>query len=130
MKTLVFAVVLALAPGTVRAQTGAPPTNVRMRIGPLYVNPTMSLSNAGRDTNVFNDAKNPQQDFTVTISPGTDLWLRVGPSWLQGTIKEDIVWFQKFASERSANNSYALKWLVPLNRITLAPAWSYVNTRE
>ena len=36
-------------------------------------------------------------------------------------IKEDIVWFQKFASERSANNAYAVKWVVPLNRLSITP---------
>jgi hypothetical protein len=109
---------------------GEPPASVRMRIGPLYVNPTLALQNAGRDTNVFNDSKNPQEDFTVTISPATDLWLRLGPSWVTSNIREDIVWFQKFASERSANNAYTVKWIVPLNRLTVSPSWQYVNTRE
>jgi len=101
-----------------------------MRIGPLYVNPTIALSNAGQDTNVFDEAPNPKTDFTVTISPGTDLWLRFGPTWFQSNIKEDLVWFNKYASERSANNSYNVKWTVPLSRLTLTPTWSYVNTRE
>jgi len=109
---------------------GEPPATVRMRLGPLFINPTFNLSNAGRDTNVFNDSKNPQEDFTVTISPGTDLWLRFGPTWIQGNIKEDIVWFQKFASERSANNGYGVKWVVPLNRLSVTPSMGYVNTRE
>ena len=124
--------IVLLSPLAVRAQGGAgePPASVRMRIGPLFINPTLNLSNAGRDTNVFNDSKNPQEDVTVTISPATDLWLRFGPTWLQGNIKEDIVWFQKFASERSANNSYSVKWVVPLNRLTATPSWAYTNTRE
>ena len=43
----------------------------------------MALSNAGTDTNVFNEATDPKKDFTVTVTPATDLWLRLGPSWLQ-----------------------------------------------
>ena len=105
--TIAVALAVVLTPLAASAQSvSGPPANVRMRIGPLFVNPTLALSNAGRDTNVFNDAKNPKEDVTITITPATDLWLRVGPSWVQGNIREDIVWFQKFASERSANNSY------------------------
>jgi Putative beta-barrel porin 2 len=131
MKTLVLAAVLALAPARVFAQAGGgPPSNVRMRLGPVFLNPSLALSNAGRDTNVFNEATNAKEDFTVTVTPATDLWLRVGPSWLQTTIREDLVWYQTFASERSANTSYIAKWLVPLNRITFTPAWSYLHTRE
>jgi hypothetical protein len=130
LNTALLAAALALTPVGVFAQEGAPPNNVRMRIGPLFVNPTLSLSNAGRDTNVFNDSVNPQEDFTVTITPATDLWLRLGPTWIQSNIKEDIVWFQKFASERSANNSYVVKWLVPLNRLTLSTSGIYANTRQ
>jgi len=123
---------LLLFPLTAAAQTanGEPPPNVRMRIGPLFVNPTLALTNAGRDTNVFNDATNPKDDFTVTITPATDLWMRVGPSWLQSNIKEDLIWYQHYASERSANNSYAVRWVVPLNRLTLTPTFTYTNTRD
>ncbi len=103
-----------------------------MRIGPLWLNPTLALGNAGVDTNVFNEADQlaPKQDFTVTVTPATDLWLRFGRTWLNGTIKEDLVYYNKYASERSANNSYKIGWLVPLNRLTLNAGADYLNTRE
>ena len=119
-----------------RAQSpepGAPdPSKVRVRIGPLWLNPTLALTNAGVDTNVFNEADQlaPKQDFTVTVTPATDLWLRFGRTWLNGTIKEDLVYYNKYASERSANNSYKIGWLVPLNRLTLNAGADYLNTRE
>jgi hypothetical protein len=56
--------------------------------------------------------------------------MRVGPSWIQSNIREDLVWYQHFASERSANNSYAVRWVVPLNRLTLIPNFGYTNTRD
>ena len=131
MRKLVFLIALVTAPMHAFAQSGGePPENVRMRLGPLSVNPTLALSNAGVDTNVFNTTVNPQSDFTMTVSPATDLWLRFGPTWFQANIREDMVWFNKFAGERSANNSYSLRWLVPLSRFTLTPTWSYVNTRQ
>ncbi len=132
LKLLTLAIAAAAIPATARAQiaAGEPPANVSMRIGPLFINPTLALTNAGEDTNVFNDATNPKSDFTLTITPATDLWLRFGPTWIQSTIKEDIVWYEHYASERSGNTSYLVKWLVPLNRLALAPAFSYANTHE
>ena len=131
----VIVILLSRVAPTAFAQTapGEPdPAKVRVRIGPLWLNPTLALGNAGVDTNVFNEADQlaPKQDFTVTVTPATDLWLRFGRTWLNGTIKEDLVYYNKYASERSANNSYKIGWLVPLNRLTLNAGADYLNTRE
>src|SRR5205823_2306633 len=95
MRKFLAALFLVAVPVGVCAQseTGGPPQNVRMRIGPLYVNPTLALTNAGIDTNVFNEASDPKRDYTVTITPATDLWVRAGPTWFQTNIREDLVWF-------------------------------------
>ena len=53
-----------------------------------------------------------QKDFTVTVTPATDLWLRFGRTWINGNIKEDIVYYQKYASERSANSTYKVSWVI------------------
>ena len=67
------------------------------------MNPTISMPNIGIDTNVFNDPANvtPRRDFTVTVPPKTDLWLRMGRTWLSGVIAEEIVWYQNYTTERS-----------------------------
>ena len=123
-----------LAPVGAFAQSdpGAPPANVRMRIGPLFINPTLALTNAGVDTNVFNDPDSvvPRKDFTVTVTPATDLWLRFGRSWINAGVKEDIVYYQKYASQRSVNESYKVNWVIPLNRLTFNPGVSYITTRD
>lgn len=122
---------------TVSAQTpfapGEPdPEQVRVRIGPLWLNPTLSLRNIGIDTNVFNDPleQNPKRDFTITMVPTTQLWLRMGPTWISGTIEEQIVWFQKYVNQRSANTRAQGAWRVPLNRLIFNVTGSYLNTRE
>jgi hypothetical protein len=132
MRTLVAALCLLAFAADVFAQAerAGPPQNVQMRIGPLYVNPTIALTNAGVDTNVFNESTGSKRDFTVTVTPATDLWLRVGPTWLQARIREDLVWFEKYASERSANNAYSVTWDIPLNRLRLIPTFGHVNTRQ
>lgn len=123
---------LAIANGVCAQIPGGPPENVRMRLGPLFLDPGLSLTNAGVDDNVFNDSKSasPKSDATVTATPKTDFWVRFGPSWLSGRIREDLVYYQENASERSANNTYNLSWTIPLNRITLRPETTYTSTRE
>jgi hypothetical protein len=107
-------------------------SKVRVRLGPLYLNPTLALTNAGIDKNVFNDPDdgNPQQDFTATITPHTDIWMRAGPTWLEGLINEDIVWYRRFASERSVNNDYQAYWLVPLSRLSFKVGGDWLSTRS
>ena len=115
------------------AQEGGPDlTNVRVQLGPLYINPTISLTNVGVDNNVFNetDDQNPKRDFTLTFTPASDFWLRFGPTWIDGNIKEDLIWFQQYSSERTANTSYRLGWRVPLDWLVLRAGMTYANVRD
>jgi hypothetical protein len=132
---LVALVVSLSATAAVSAQTsdgGPDPAAVRVRIGPLWMNPSVSMPNMGIDTNVFNDpsAATPRRDFTITVSPKTDLWLRLGRTWLSGTIAEDIVWYQKYVSERSSNTAYVVAWKAPLNRLVVATSARWIDTRS
>src|SRR6185436_5233499 len=101
-----FAGVVAVAfgaagPASAQPPEGGPdPAKVRVRIGPLWMNPTVSVTNFGIDQNVFNepDSASPKQDFTLTATPNTDVWLRVGPSWLDGSVKEELVWYKTYTT--------------------------------
>jgi hypothetical protein len=111
----------------------APDTaKVPVQIGPLLMAPSIALTNLGVDTNVFDEPADlaPKSDFTITITPRTDLWLRMGRTWLSGSMDEGIVWYQKYASERSLNDRYKLGWHVPLNRLTFDVGGNYVNTHD
>jgi hypothetical protein len=107
-------------------------SKARVRFGPVSLNPTIALTNLGIDTNVFNepDSSAPKRDFTITLTPQTDLWMPMGRSWLTGTVKEDIVWYQRYATERSANTSARAGWLVPLNRLTFDADAAYLRARD
>ena len=106
---------LSAAASAQTPEGGPEPSQMRVRIGPLWLNPRVELSNLGVDTNVFNvpSTKTPQSDFTATVTPTTDIWFRMGMSWLQINIREDVVWYQKFDTERSANSGYDVTWRVP-----------------
>jgi len=106
-------------------------SKTRLQMGPVMLNPAFELSNLGIDTNVFNQpAGQEQEDFTFTLSPRSDVWMKVGPTWLSGNIREDLVWYQTFESERSANTSASVSWIVPLNRLRFSVGAGYLWARE
>jgi hypothetical protein len=125
---------LLLAPADLWAQAepGAPPSTTRMRFGPLYLNPTIALSNLGIDDNVFNETEEegPKRDFTMTVTPAADVWLRFGPTWLNGNIREDLVYFQTYSNQNAANTSTKLNWVMPFNRLILNPGIAYLHTND
>ena len=128
------ALVILLCSSTAYGQipTEPNPNNIRVRIGPLLLNPTLSLTNAGIDTNIFNDADadQPKRDFTLTVVPQADVWLRMGRTWLMGNIKEDIVWYKTYASERGSNTNFTANWLVPLTRVSFVVGGTLLQTNE
>jgi hypothetical protein len=120
--------------GTLAAQTLTPPDpdSLPVRLGPLLVDPRIALTNIGVDTNVFNepDSADPESDFTMTIVPSADLWLPTGRTWLYGIVREDVVWFKEFVSERSLNTVLRGGWLVPLTRLSFNVGTGWTHTRE
>lgn len=103
-----------------------------MRFGPLAMKSTIALSNLGIDTNVFNeaDADRPESDFTMTFTPTTNLWLRMGRTWISGTINVDWVYYRRFTSERSANSNYRVGVSRTFNRLALKGGASRLSTRD
>jgi hypothetical protein len=96
------------------------------------MDPRVALTNAGIDTNVYNepDEQDPESDFTATLTPSADLWLPMGSTWVFGTVREDLVWFKEFASERSINSRLRVGWLVPLTRVAFDVSAGWTDTRE
>ena len=136
MASLYAAPALAQVPGmgagTPIGESGPDESKVRVRLGPLLLGPTVSLTNLGIDQNVFNEPtdQNPKKDFTFTVQPATELWLRLGPTWVTGKIQEDLVWFKTYASERTANNVSSVGWYVPLNRLAMTFGATHRNVRD
>ena len=103
-----------------------------MRLGPLALKSSFALSNLGIDTNVFNEADPElrESDFTMTFTPMTNLWLRMGRTWISGTIDVDWVYYQRFSSERSANSNYQVEVSRTFNRLALKGGASRLSTRD
>lgn len=106
-------------------------SKARVRLGAVALNPTIELANLGVDTNVFNAPDGlAKKDFTFTLTPKADAWMKVGRTWLSATVREDIVWYQTYSSERSGNTFYRLGWSAPLNRLAFGAQVSYLHARE
>jgi len=103
-----------------------------MRFGPLSLRSTFALRNIGVDTNVFNEADTatPQSDFTMTFTPTTNLWFRMGRTWITGLVNVDWVYYRRFVSERSANSTYQVGVARTFNRLSLGGAVRRLSTRE
>jgi hypothetical protein len=66
----------------------------------------------------------------MTFSPTTDVWLRMGRTWLTGTVQVDWVYYNKFASERSANSSFRIGVERTFNRLAINGHARRTSTRD
>jgi hypothetical protein len=131
---LTFALVLLPGvPAFAQVGEGAPdPSSVRVRMGPLLMNPRISLTNVGVDDNVFNDPanKDPKRDFTFTLTPVSDFWLRLGPTWIDANLTETLNWYEKYESERNANTGVKVGWIVPGSRMSFRIDGRYLDAHD
>ena len=132
---LVALSLLVSVPAGVGAQVLPPTpdaTGARVQVGPVLMNPTVSLSDLGLDTNLFNDAQSelPKRDMALTFMPQTDAWMRVGPTWVTGTARQNLVWFREYSDQRASNGTYRVGWVVPLTRLSLFVNANWLRAKE
>jgi hypothetical protein len=131
-RLIAVAAVLAAVPVSAQTSPPEPDAEANIRFGPLSLKSTIAVSNLGVDTNVFNeaDADQPESDFTMTFSPNTDVWLRMGRTWVTGTVQVDWVYYNKFASERAANSTFRIGVDRTFNRVSVKANARRVSTRD
>lgn len=117
----IFGFVLAW-PSPLNAQVSPPPPPdpqrpPRMKLGGFLVQPSIALTNVGIDSNVFNSVEDPERDFTATLSSTLAAWGKVGRVSLTTMGKGDLVYFQRFSTERSIDGGAALQASLPLGRL-------------
>ena len=72
------ALLLALVPAGVSAQTTDGAAEPRFIFGPLGITPRIALRDLGVDSNPRNSPDAAEQDFTATFVPAVDTYLRIG----------------------------------------------------
>ena len=128
-----FLMALSVPAGAAAGQA-EPPADpreaARMHIGPFYFTPELRIEELGVDTNVFNSA-DERRDFTFTVAPAVDLRVPFGRRALITAIAStDLVYYHRYASERSFDPDVAVRGDLFLNRLTLFAEPSYLNTRQ
>jgi len=107
---------MLLVPASGGAQIVAPRESAPVTLGPVSLYPQVRMIDSGKDSNVFRDSANPQEDYTATLSSRVMGVTKFGPNELLFSSGSDYVWFQRFASERSNNASYAARLNLAVSR--------------
>jgi hypothetical protein len=127
---LVLTLTLVAAPARAQSVDEDPSSTARLRLGPLAVTPSIALTNLGIDTNVFNEERQPKRDFTATLAPQAEAWLRLGRARLSSRTRAEYVYFQKYVGERSVNTDSQVRLELPLNRVRPFVEASFLNSRQ
>lgn len=106
-----------------------PWVTARMRLGPIFMNPTFQIRDFGIDDNVFNDndERAPRQDLTATLAMDSLIGLQARALLLTVTQSNSYVWYRRYRSERSADGG--LKGVAELRLDRLRPWFSIERNR-
>jgi hypothetical protein len=125
------ALFLLLVPSLATAQDQPDPfTTARMRAGVVALTPAINLTNLGVDTNVFNEVDDPKSDFTFTVSPRSNFWIRTQRGLISLSGQVDLVYFSTYDTERSVNGFGSAQYEYRFSRVRPFASFSGLNTRE
>ena len=129
--TAAAAIVFACAtPALAQADGPDPFATARFRFGGFAMSPGINVTNLGFDGNVFNEWTDPKSDFTATVAPSTDAWLRFGP--LRATLhgSYSYLFFASYPKERAVSTDDSLRLELRLAHFRPYGGVSYLNTRD
>ena len=112
------------------AQLTAPRETAQIELGPVSLYPSLQILDAGRDRNVFNDGTEPKDDYTFTVSSRALIVVKLGLNELMFSTGNDYVWFKEYASERSSNAQYAVRFNLSASRFKPYVGALYMRTRD
>lgn len=124
-RTVLLLLTLAVTPGVAAAQSDG-----RFHSGVLSWTPTITLRDAGVDTNVYDEASNPRRDHSAVFSPQVEGVLRFANADVRLGGSADFVYFRRFTSERSINGRGNGRIDFRLTRIKPFVGGGFVDARE
>ncbi len=102
----------------------------RIRAGPFFLQPWIALTNAGLDTNVFDDYQDAKEDYTLTLTPGLEGGARAGVARLGVRVVSDYVWYRTYKSEQGVDTSTRLQFELRSFWVRPWVAADWVRTRS
>jgi hypothetical protein len=121
---------LVAVPAAAQDPPPDPVSTARLHLGPLGVTPKIGINDVGLDTNVYNDWVDPKKDFTATVVPQADFWMRLGPARLSGNANLGYTYFATFADQRSFNTDDAAKVTLPFRWVQPYVGMSYLSAHD
>jgi hypothetical protein len=109
-----------------------PPTSVPVRLGPVALAPTLTLSNLGWDSNVFNQPSNldPPDDVTAVLTPEVQAWVRLGRARLSARGNVAFVYFRDHENEGSVDFDEEARLEMPMARLRPYVAGRWARARQ
>jgi hypothetical protein len=105
--------------------------SARLHLGGVYLTPTVQIKEFGLDSNVFNAAGEGASDFTATFSPGADIAVPFARrALITGHADTDLVYYQKYANQRSVNPNVSLRATGFFHRLSVFTEGTYLNTHQ
>ena len=94
--------------------------NSRFRLGPMRLIPTISVTNAGYDNNVFGTNEDPIGDYTFTVRGGVRFVVPFGTKvYLRGDALPQYTWYDKLTERRGVGGFYDASLLGFFNRMAV-----------
>lgn len=122
--TVACTALLLLCAGVASAQDWKAPDpkaepwrDARLKLGPVFFNPTFQIRDLGIDDNVFNEPDNPRQDLTGTLAMESLAGIQVRALLITVRQSNSYIWFRQYRSERSVDGGLAAVAELRLDKI-------------
>lgn len=102
----------------------------RFSTGPVTWSPTISLRDAGIDSNIYDQSVDPREDRMAILTPQLDVVLDSPHFKLQGTGVVDVVYFERHAGERTINRKVVMRAELPFSRLAPFVTGTYERAHD
>jgi hypothetical protein len=116
-------------PLTSSLATAEPPTGL-LRLGPAHIAPGVTVRGAGWDSNIFDEATDPKEDYVIAVVPDVAVFTRVPMVQVSAYGGVDISRYVEYESENSTG--YAVRGRIDflLSRLRPFVGSARIRTRE
>jgi hypothetical protein len=100
-----------------RALADTEPTTGVLTVGPVKLAPGLVVREIGWDSNVFDEAENPKDDFIISATPDVAAFTRLRFAQLSAYAGGELNYFNTYSQERSAGYHTRARADIPLSRL-------------
>lgn len=103
--------------------------DARLRIGPIFFDPTFQIRDLGLDRNVFNDIKGAERrDLTGTLAMTSLAGLQIRKFLFTARQSNSYIWYRTYRSERSVDGALKLTGELRLGVLRPWASWERQQT--